>query len=69
MTKQRAKIPRGLFDPNGSGMLDPNRVTPAERKVRTPERLAAERQRRESPSPVSRKLQAASDRAIGRAGR
>lgn len=65
MTKQRAKIPRGLFDPNGSGMLDTDKITPAEKMLRPT--LAAEAARRRSPDPTVRKLQAATDKALGRA--
>lgn len=34
MTKRTTKIPRGLYGPGGDGLLDANRITPAERALR-----------------------------------
>jgi hypothetical protein len=69
MTTKRTRIPAGLYGPERDGLGDPDRPTVAERMVRSPERLAEERQRRSSPTPIVRALQRATDRALGRAGR
>lgn len=68
MTRQW-KVPPGLYAAEHDGLGDPDRFTVAEKMTRSPERLAEERRRRESPSPIVRKLQAATDKALGRAGR
>lgn len=67
MSKQ-PKIPRGLYGPNGDGLNDPDRFTVIERAHQSLDRLKAERDRRRSPSPVIRALQAATDAALNRKG-
>jgi hypothetical protein len=52
------------YGPNHDGLLDPKRITPRERAYASEERLLEERARRRSPSPVIRKLQAATDTAF-----
>lgn len=59
------KFPRSWYGPNLDGRLDPEQMTAAERAVKTPERAGFERDRRRSPSPVVRALQAATDRTFG----
>lgn len=60
------KIPAGLFGPNRDGLLDPERLTAEQRARQDPAWLAEARDRRASPSPLVRRLQAATDRALGR---
>jgi hypothetical protein len=59
--------PRGLYGPNRDGLGDPDRFTLAERATRSDDRLQIERDRRRSWSPLIRALQAATDRALGKA--
>ncbi len=61
------KIPRALFG-DGDGVLDPDRQSAAERRNASPARLAAERARRSSLSPLLRTMQAAAEAALGRKG-
>jgi hypothetical protein len=62
------KIPRGLYG-DRDGLGDPDRFTIAERKDQSLDLLAEEYARRNSPSPFIRRLQAATDRALGLRGR
>ncbi|MHB8185890.1 MAG: hypothetical protein ACYDDU_07335 [Dermatophilaceae bacterium] len=62
----KTKIPRGQFGPNHDGTADPDKITPAERMTTSEARLIAERARRNSPSPLIREQQAATDKALGR---
>jgi len=68
-TVANPKIPPGAYSDQHDGLLDPNRFSPAERMVTPAARLTEELRRRTSPSPVIRRLQAATDRALGRKGR
>lgn len=65
------KRPRmhGLFGPNMDGMTDPERASVEERATTAPARLAVERARRRSLSPTIRRLQAVTDKALGRGGK
>lgn len=65
------KTPRmhGLFGAGHDGLLDPEMFTAEERARTSPARLREERARRRSMSPVIRRLQAATDRALGRGGK
>jgi hypothetical protein len=56
---------RGSYGPNMNGRLDPEAMTPSERRVKAPGRAAVQRARRRSLSPLIRALQAAADRALG----
>lgn len=67
MTK-RSQVPPGMYGPAGDGLGDPGKFTPAERARLSEARLREERSRRQSMSPVVRKLQGATDRVF-RAGR
>ena len=58
--------PRGRVGPNRDGLFDPERFTIAERARYSVERLAREANRRASLSPVVRRLQAETDKALGR---
>lgn len=60
------KIPKGLLGPNRDGLLDPDRLTAAQRARESRPWLDEARDRRASPSPLVRALQAATDRALGR---
>lgn len=63
---ERPKVPRGLFGPNRDGVLDPDRLTPAQRMKESRAWLDDARDRRASASPLVRRLQAATDKALGR---
>lgn len=60
------KTPKGLLGPNRDGLLDPDRLTPAQRARESRPWLDEARDRRASPSPLVRRLQAVTDRALGR---
>ncbi len=60
------KIPKGLLGPNRDGLADPDRLTAAQRVRQSPAWLDEARDRRASASPLVRRLQAATDRALGR---
>jgi hypothetical protein len=62
------KVPKSLYG-NRSGLLDPRRHSPAERRNASQARLDAEQARRDSRSPLLRALQAAADKALGRGTR
>lgn len=62
-------IPRGLYSAAHDGLLDPERLTPAERARASETRLLEERSRRSSPDAATRKLQAATDKALRKATR
>lgn len=62
----RPQVPRGLFGPNRDGLLDPDRLTAVQRQREDREWLDEARDRRASRSPLVRRLQAATDRALGR---
>lgn len=59
------KLPPALFGANRDGLLDPDRLSPAQRRNASQARLNAEQSRRTNRSPVMRALQAAADRALG----
>lgn len=61
-----SKIPRGMYDPDRHGLLDPERLTVGERATYDPAYLHAERDREASLSPVVRRLAAVTARALGR---
>lgn len=58
-----------LYGPSRSGSLDPQRLTPADRRYQSAARLDTELSRRTSLSPSLRALQNAADAALGRSGR
>jgi hypothetical protein len=60
------KIPKGLLGPDRDGLLDPDRLTAQQRATQSRPWLDEARDRRASPSPLVRRLQAATDRALGR---
>ena len=60
----RKKIPRGQYGPDRDGLLDPEMHTPGERYTTSETRLNEQKDRRTSPSPFIRKLQAAADKAL-----
>lgn len=60
------KIPKGLLGPNQDGLADPDRLTAEQRARQDPAWLDEARDRRASLSPMVRRLQAATDRALGR---
>jgi hypothetical protein len=60
------KIPPSWYGPNRDGLLDPDRLTAAQRARQSPAWLGETRDRRASASPLVRRLQAATDRALGR---
>ena len=53
------RLPRGLYDPNGDGMSDPERPDTGERVTRSPERIADDASRAAALSPMLRRLRAA----------
>lgn len=67
MSSKFPPIPRGLLGDQYDGLADPERFTPTERRDLPLDRLAIERERRRSPSPFIRALQAATDRAFRKA--
>lgn len=60
------KIPMGLYGDGHDGLQDPERITAAERTERSEGRLVEERRRRSSWSDAVRRLQRATDQALGR---
>lgn len=60
----RLRMPRLRYGPNYDGALDPARIRPAERLAASTERQVTERDRRNSPSPMIRALQRATDRTF-----
>jgi hypothetical protein len=61
-----SKVPRALYGPHADGLGDPERLTPGQRKFSDEEVALAVRGRRTSRSPLVRRLQSATDRALGR---
>lgn len=64
--KTTLKIPKGLLGPHRDGLADPDRLTAEQRARQDPAWLDEARDRCASPNPVTRALQAAADRALGR---
>ena len=60
-----SKIPPGLYAPEHDGTGDPNRMTIPERQRMSVDRHTEETSRRRSMSPLVRRMQAATDRALG----
>jgi hypothetical protein len=65
----RPKVPRGLYGDEHEGVLDPERISARERMTSSLTRSLEERDRRASPSPLVRRLQAATDKAFRKATR
>ncbi len=67
-TRNRPQVPPGLYAADGSGLLDPDRITVEDRLRKGPERIAAERADARVLSPTIRRLREVSRQALGDRG-